>query len=93
MLGVADELKLGGERAMVWHPGDRPARQGEGMTGGLVPYAEPHPVDRHLARAAKAKAPSKAKPRIRIENEHGEELVPDPDPNNGDEIPEDGMPF
>jgi hypothetical protein len=92
MLGVADEMKLGGGRAMVWDPGDMPAGHGQGMTGKLVPYATAagvsaspaHPIDRHLARAAKAKAAKK----IQVLDENDKPLLP-----ADDEITEEGLPF
>jgi hypothetical protein len=85
MMGVADELKLGGEGAMVVALGGRMVSYSFALTG-KEPAA--HPIDRHLARAAKAVAPSKAKT-IAVLDENDKPLLPADD----DDIGEDGMPF
>lgn len=72
MLGVADELKLGGDQAMVATP------------GGPLPYGK--------AANTPVIGVSKAK-KVRIEDEHGEELVPDPPHVYGSEDADDGLPF
>jgi hypothetical protein len=72
MLGVADELKLGGEQAQVVALGGRMVNYAYALTGKVA--------------GAPAKAAPKAK-KIRIENARGEELVPAGEETTDDGLP------
>lgn len=72
MLGVADELKLGGEQAQVVALGGRMVNYAYALTGKVA--------------GAQAKAAPKAK-KIRIENARGEELVPGGEETTDDGLP------
>lgn len=70
-----------------------PGGKGQKVTATILSDAHAdYLVDRHLARAAKEKAP-RSKPRMRIEDEHGNELVPPPEPPPAEETTDDGNPF